>query len=115
MAERIFKSSLSMEQIEENFKNVDFFDGIMAGLNEALVYEKGAAAAETFARKKSLPNINVAELRQSLEMTQKSFASVLGVSTRTVEAWEIGKSTPTPTAKKLMMLISTDHTLIDRL
>ncbi len=115
MAERIFKSSLSMEQIEENFKNVDFFEGIMAGLNEALAYEKGAAAVETFARKNALPNINVAELRQSLEMTQKSFASVLGVSTRTVEAWEIGKSTPTPTAKKLMMLISTDHTLIERL
>ncbi len=62
-----------------------------------------------------MPNIDVAQLRQSLNMTQKIFASVLGVSTRTVEAWEIGKTTPTPTAKKLMMLINTDHTLIDKL
>ncbi len=115
MAEMIFKSSLSIEQIEENFKDVDFFDGIMAGLNEALAYEKGTATAETFVRKASLPDINVAELRSSLNMTQKGFASILGVSQRTVEAWEIGRSTPTPTAKKLMMLIKIDNTLVEKL
>ena len=48
-------------------------------------------------------------------MTQKSFAAVLGVSCRTVEAWESGKSNPTPTAKKLMFLIQEDHTLIQKL
>ncbi len=40
MSEATFKSSLSMEEIEENFKNIYFFDGIMAGPNEALAYEK---------------------------------------------------------------------------
>ncbi len=115
MSEFYFESSLSMEEIEENFNNVDFFDGIMAGLNEALAYEKGKAKAKTYDRKSSLPDINVSELRKSLDMTQKSFATVLGVSQRTVEAWEIGKSTPTPTARKLMMLISFDHTLIEKL
>ena len=33
----------------------------------------------------------------------------------TVEAWESGKSTPTPTAKKLMYLIQEDHSLIQKL
>ena len=52
----------------------------MEGLNEALAYEKGKASAETFARKQSLPNINVHEIRTALDMTQKTFAKILGVS-----------------------------------
>ncbi|MBR1969205.1 MAG: helix-turn-helix domain-containing protein [Clostridia bacterium] len=87
----------------------------MEGLNEALAYEKGKASAETYARKSSLPQVNVQEIRKSLSMTQKAFANILGVSCRTVEAWECGKSTPTPTAKKLMYLIGQDHSLVDKL
>lgn len=115
MSELTFKSSLTPEEIEENFKNVDFFSGIMDGLQEALAYSKGKASAETFARKRSLPSINVNNLRKTLGMTQKSFASVLGVSCRTVEAWEAGKTTPAPTAKKLMYLIQEDPALIQKL
>lgn len=115
MSELYFKSSLTMEQIEENFKEIDFFSGIMDGLSEALAYEKGKASAETFARKRALPDVNVLDVRNSLSMTQKAFANVLGVSCRTVEAWECGKSVPTPTAKKLIYLISQDNTLVDKL
>lgn len=110
-----FESSLSMEEIEENFKDFDFFSGIMAGLNEALAYEKGKASADTFARKNSLPTVDVVKVRTSLCMTQKSFAALLGVSPRTVESWECGKTTPTPTAKKLIYLIENDHSLVERL
>lgn len=34
------KSSLSMEEIEENFKNIDFFAGVMDGLQDALAHKK---------------------------------------------------------------------------
>lgn len=101
MAELIFQSSLSPEEIENNFKNFDFFTGIMAGLEEALAYEKGQAAADTFVRKRSLPDVDSQSIRKDLSMTQKSFAELLGVSPRTVEAWECGKTTPSPTAKNL--------------
>ncbi len=115
MSEIRFESSLSAEEIEKNFKDVDLFSGIMEGLTEALAYEKGKASAETFARKQSLPNVDVLEIRKSLSMTQKAFAEVLGVSCRTVEAWECGKSVPTPTAKKLIYLIQQDHALVEKL
>lgn len=115
MSEIRFESSLTNEEIEKNFEGIDFFSGIMEGLNEALAYEKGQASAETYARKRSLPQVNVQEIRTSLSMTQKSFANILGVSCRTVEAWECGKSTPTPTAKKLIYLIQQDHSLVDKL
>lgn len=112
MAEYTFKTNLSMEEIEENFKNVNFFEGVKVGLEEALAYEKGQAAAETFVRKSSLPQVNISELRHSLALTQKAFAALLGVSPRTVEAWEVGKSTPTPTAKKLLFLIQSEPSLV---
>lgn len=113
MKEPVFKSKLSIEEIESNFKDTDFFEGLSAGLKEALAYEKGNAKAETIVRKRNLPEIDMKAERDSLNMTQKAFAAVLGVSTRTVEAWEAGRSTPSPTAKNLMYLISQDHELVD--
>ena len=50
-----------------------------------------------------------------VEKTRTNPFVVLGVSPRTVEAWESGKSTPSPTAKKLMYLISLDHSLVQKL
>ena len=47
MAVLEFTSTLSNEEIEQNFNNIDFFSGVMSGLEEALAYEKGSAKAET--------------------------------------------------------------------
>ena len=112
MSDHVFKSKYSLEEIEENFKGIDFFNGIKEGLEEALAYEKGKASAETIARKRSLPDVDVKAERESLDMTQKAFANVLGVSKRTVEAWETGRSTPSPTAKNLIYLISQKPDLV---
>ena len=87
----------------------------MSGLNEALAYEKGTAKAETYARKQSLPEVDVAKERAALNMTQKAFEALIGVSKRTVEAWECGKCTPSPTAKKLIHLLSMDPSLVQKM
>ena len=41
MNELTLTSSLTMEEINENFQNVDFFTAIMEGLEDALSYKKG--------------------------------------------------------------------------
>lgn len=71
MKEPVFKSNLTMKEIESNFEGMDFFGELMEGLTEALAYSKGQAAANTFTRKNSLPDINVSQIRKSLDMTQK--------------------------------------------
>lgn len=38
MSEPIFTSDLTMEQIEKNFEGMDFFAGLMEGLQEAYDY-----------------------------------------------------------------------------
>ncbi len=115
MADITFKSSLSEQEMKENFAGFDFFDGLMEGLTEVLSHSKGKAAGETFTRKRTLPDVNVSEIRHSLNMTQRGFAALLGVSPRTVESWETGRTTPTPTAQKLMYLIREDHHLVQTL
>ena len=115
MSDIKFTSTLSDEEIAKNFEHIDFFSGIMAGLEEALAFEKGTAKAATIARKNSLPDIDFVGLRKSLNMTQKQFAQVLGVSPRTVESWECGRSTPSPTAKNLLFLIHKNPALVAEL
>ena len=87
------------------------FESIMNGLTESLAYAKGDTSK---ARKM---NVTVAELpqyhdkeikkiREDLNLTQKNFAFVLGVSLKTVEAWESGKTHPTGPARRLMTLLA---------
>ena len=44
----------------------------------------------------------VRELRQHLNLSQERFAANLGVSFKTVNRWENGRSTPSPMALKLI-------------
>lgn len=115
MDKLIVNSSLTDEEIANNFKNIDFFSGIMSGLEEALAYEKGTAKAATIVRKRSLPDVDPCAIRKAMNMTQKDFAGVIGVSTRTIESWEAGRSVPSPTARNLLFLIHKNPELVAQL
>ena len=54
--ELTFQSSLSNNEIDRNFENVNIFKGIMDGLHEALAYEQGEVIDETVVRTRLLPN-----------------------------------------------------------
>ena len=47
----------------------------------------------------------VKEIRHSTGLTQSLFAKWLGVSTRTVEAWEAGRNTPSGPSSRLLQLL----------
>ena len=61
-----FQSSLSWEEIEANFKDVDFFSGIMEGLNEALAYGQGTPSPKTVVRERPTPE-EIAATRNNKE------------------------------------------------
>lgn len=67
MKELIFVSEKPYDEVEKEFKGIDFFSGIMEGLEEALAYEQGRAKAETFVRKRKLPNVDVATERKEIK------------------------------------------------
>lgn len=47
--EEVFKSSLTMEEIERNFEDVDLFSGVMEGLEDALAHAKATKSSEILA------------------------------------------------------------------
>ena len=69
------------------------FESIMKGLSESLEYAKGddSKARKMTVTVAELPQYHdkeIKQIREDLSLTQKNFAFVLGVSTKTVEAWE---------------------------
>ncbi len=55
------------------------------------------------------------ELRKKLNMSQASFAKAIGVSTNTIEKWEMGINPPSSSAKRLLYLLDLNDGLIDQL
>ena len=91
---------------------MSLFEEIKTGLNEAIEYEKGNL--KTHARTISVTPIEVftaseiKEIRKNAGMTQVLFAKYLGVSLKTVEAWEAGRNQPNGTACRMLSITKKD-------
>ena len=91
---------------------MSLFDEIKIGLNEAIEYEKGNLKAAT----KTLSITPIEEftaseikaIRKNTGMTQVLFAKYLGVSSKTVEAWESGRNHPNGTACRMLSITKND-------
>ena len=88
------------------------FNEIKRGLNEAIEYEKGNLRAST--RTLSITPIEefsadeIKDIRENAGMTQALFAKYLGVSLKTVEAWEAGRNQPSGSACRLLSITKKD-------
>ena len=91
---------------------MSLFDKIKGGLEEAIAYEAGTGDAKT--RKiiikpvESYKAADMKEIRTSAGMTQVVFAEFMGVSQKTVEAWESGRNHPVGSACRLLSLTKND-------
>ena len=99
-------------------KSNSFFNNLMIALNQAIDHEKNNL---TLNNKKvvisDLPNYEkekIRSLRIKLGLTQKIFALVMGVSRKTVEAWESGKNIPQGPALRLLKMFDEDPELIKK-
>ena len=89
------------------------FHELKTSLGQAIEYAEGNS---TKARKKTvaikeLANFSAQEikdLRLQMNLTQKSFAALMGVSTKTVEAWERGTNHPSGTARRLLEILKNE-------
>ncbi|MBO5238441.1 MAG: helix-turn-helix domain-containing protein [Lachnospiraceae bacterium] len=55
----------------------------------------------------------IKRIRKSTGMSQKVFASYMGVSDKTVEAWEAGTNHPSGAASRLLSMMEMDEHLVD--
>ncbi len=63
---------------------------------------------------KELSGEDVKEIRRTANLTQRTLAEFLGVSTKTVEAWESGRNVPSGPACRILAMIAMDPTLPER-
>lgn len=87
----------------------EFFDELMTGLNEAVAIERGELKGRNTVYEiqpvKKYNNVQIKQIRTSVGMTQVLFADYMGVSAKTVEAWEKGTNHPTGTACRLISML----------
>lgn len=95
------------------------YEDILEGLQEAVAYKQGdRSRCRISVREIPVPEYkaaDVARTRKDLNLSQRALATALGVSTRTVEAWEAGKNDPSGPARHLLYLLDGDHSLLERL
>ena len=86
------------------------FDDLQEGLLQAIDYAKGKGPARTITYiidpVVELNKDQIREIRMQAQMTQSVFADYLGVSVKTVEAWERGRTHPTGPAYRLMSFLA---------
>ena len=97
----------------------NYFEELRGSLEEAVAYKKGKTTrCRTVVKSIPIPAYSgsvIANMRRSWNLSQKGLANVLGVSPRTVEAWEAGKNTPSGAAQHLLYLFASDSSLVERL
>lgn len=95
------------------------YNSIMKGLSEAIEYEQGksGSAKSDKVNISKLPEISgneIKKIRLSCHLTQQSFSAVLGVSKKTIEAWESGKNIPSGPAQRLLEMLKNDASIIEK-
>ncbi len=88
------------------------FDDIKTGLGQAIEYEKGKLNAKTVTLSiqpvDSFAPEEIKKIRNSTGLTQVLFAKFIGVSVKTVEAWESGRNRPEGAACRLLSMTQSD-------
>ena len=95
------------------------YKSIIAGLDEAVEHAKGNPV-KVRTRKvgvKPIPHFHgkkIREIRNNLNLSQRTFSHVMGVSVKTVEAWETGTNEPNGTAQRVLGMLEKDNKLFEK-
>ena len=88
------------------------FDDIKLGFEQAIEYEKGNLTAKktvlSIAPVEFFTAEEIRDIRINTGMTQVLFAKYMGVSVKTVEAWEAGRNHPVGSACRLLSITKQD-------
>ena len=91
---------------------MSLFDDIKTGLQQAIDFEKGKGRAKVTVLSihpvDSFSAEEIRKIRMDTGMTQVLFAKYMGVSVKTVEAWESGRNHPEGTACRLLSMTRQD-------
>ena len=92
------------------------YESIIAGLNEAVEDAGGSdkrlkRRVVTIVPVKEYGAEEVRSIRNSTGLSQRLFAGYMGVSEKTVEAWESGRNQPSGAASRILHMMEMDSEL----
>ncbi len=95
---------------------MNVYESIMTGLSEAI---EDATSTEKKLKRRTVSVVPVKEynskevkkIRNSVGFSQRLFARYLGVSEKTVEAWEAGINKPSGAASRILSMMEMDDNL----
>jgi putative transcriptional regulator len=95
------------------------YSSIISGLNETIEYEKGNlnSVKKHKVTVSPLPHFEgdqIKKIRADMNLSQRLFADILGVSLKTVEAWEAGKNVPQGPAQRMLELFAKDAGILEK-
>ena len=96
----------------------NLFESIKQGLNEAVEYERGNLQNVKVDRISIAPlhtytSAEIKAIRVRHCMSQRVFAEAMGVSAKTIEAWESGRNTPSGIANRMFAFLEKDEKLFE--
>jgi putative transcriptional regulator len=90
----------------------------MQGLTEAVDYQQGKITARktrlTIKPVTSFNTDDIKRIRKKTGLSQVMFAGSLGVSPKTVEAWENGRNKPEGASRRLLEIVRDDPGFLKR-
>jgi len=106
--------------MKKKYSDMTVGESLIESLKQAVDYEQGKKVEGVRSRKISiapLPHYSsskIKEIRNKLGFSQSAFAYIIGVSKKTIEAWEAGKNDPQGPAQRMLMLMEKDHRFIEK-
>lgn len=87
------------------------FEGIRAGLEDAVAHARGDRSAGIEHRPRE---IDVKAIREKTGLSQQGFCAAFGISLGTLRHWEQGLRAPRGPARTLLMVVDNDPTAVIR-
>lgn len=94
-------------------KKIEFGDGILEGLEEALAWKRGEITLETV-NIDPMPAERIKEIRKRYSKSTKDFEHRFGIPAATMNNWEQGRRKPDPAGRLLLKVIEESPEAVEK-
>jgi len=111
---------MEADKMAKKMEKENVYEDIVSGLSDAISYEKKGIPKGIRTRRVTIAPVphygatTIKSIRNMLGLSQIAFAEALGVSKKTVEAWEAGTNVPQGPAQRILELLQKEHDLLEK-
>lgn len=106
--------------MKEKYDEMTVGESLITSLNQAIDFEKGKKVPGTTKNIVTLAPVphykanKIKKIRNKLGLSQNTFAHIMGVSIKTVEAWESGRNEPQGPAQRILYFLENDDKFLEK-